>query len=48
VNDFARVHFKGGGHLNAAGGEHYDTLENTIQYFLKALKSDAPTMDTTI
>jgi phosphoesterase RecJ-like protein len=42
VNDFARNYFKGGGHLNAAGGEHYDTLENTIEYFLNALKSDAP------
>jgi phosphoesterase RecJ-like protein len=42
VNDFARIHFKGGGHRNAAGGEHYDTLDNTIEYFLKALKSDFP------
>jgi phosphoesterase RecJ-like protein len=42
VNDFARIYFKGGGHLNAAGGEHYDTLENTIEYFLKALKSGPP------
>jgi len=42
VNDFARIHFKGGGHLNAAGGEHYDSLENTIEYFRKALKSDFP------
>jgi bifunctional oligoribonuclease and PAP phosphatase NrnA len=41
VNDFARTHFNGGGHLNAAGGEHYDSLENTIKYFLEALKSDA-------
>ncbi|MBA4321323.1 MAG: DHH family phosphoesterase [Odoribacter sp.] len=42
VNDFARKHFKGGGHLNAAGGDHYDTLEKTIEYFLRALTSDAP------
>jgi phosphoesterase RecJ-like protein len=42
VNDFARIHFKGGGHLNAAGGEHYDTLDNTVKYFLNALKSDFP------
>jgi phosphoesterase RecJ-like protein len=42
VNDFARIHFNGGGHLNASGGEHYDTLENTIQFFLYALKSDHP------
>jgi phosphoesterase RecJ-like protein len=45
VNDFARIHFKGGGHLNAAGGEHYDTLENTIEYFLKALKSSHPVIN---
>ena len=44
VNDFARLHFKGGGHLNAAGGEHSDTLENTIEYFLKALKSAPPVL----
>jgi bifunctional oligoribonuclease and PAP phosphatase NrnA len=42
VNDFASAHFNGGGHRNASGGEHYDTLENTIGYFLKALKSDFP------
>jgi bifunctional oligoribonuclease and PAP phosphatase NrnA len=48
VNDFARVHFNGGGHQNAAGGEHYDTLENTIEYFLKLLKSDSPPMNSLI
>jgi phosphoesterase RecJ-like protein len=42
VSDFAFAHFKGGGHRNAAGGEHYDTLENTIRYFLEVLKSDFP------
>jgi phosphoesterase RecJ-like protein len=42
VDDFARIHFNGGGHRNAAGGEHYDSLENTIGYFLKALESDSP------
>jgi bifunctional oligoribonuclease and PAP phosphatase NrnA len=42
VSDFANAHFKGGGHRNAAGGEHYDTLENTIGYFLKVLKTDFP------
>ena len=45
VNDFARIHFKGGGHLNAAGGEHKDTLRNTIEYFLNALKSDSPLLN---
>jgi phosphoesterase RecJ-like protein len=42
ASDFAFVHFKGGGHRNAAGGEHYDTLDNTIRYFLNVLKSDFP------
>ena len=41
VNDFAEKYFSGGGHMNAAGGEYYDTLDNTIKYFLKALKSIA-------
>ena len=42
VSEFARKYFKGGGHLNAAGGEHSDTLENTVRYFLKTLKSEFP------
>jgi len=29
VNDFARAHFSGGGHLNAAGGKSDLSLENT-------------------
>jgi len=40
-NEIASRYFKGGGHQNAAGGEHYDTLENTIKYFLKVLKKNA-------
>ncbi len=31
VNQFARENFNGGGHINAAGGKSYDTLENTIK-----------------
>jgi bifunctional oligoribonuclease and PAP phosphatase NrnA len=42
VNDFAKKYFNGGGHLNAAGGDHYDTLENTIEYFRKVLVTDYP------
>lgn len=34
---FASQYFGGGGHLNASGGEYYDTLTNTINFFLKAL-----------
>lgn len=33
VNQFARANFGGGGHINAAGGKSYDTLEHTIKKF---------------
>lgn len=33
VNKFAREHFTGGGHINAAGGKSHDSLENTIKKF---------------
>lgn len=33
VNDFARAHFSGGGHLNAAGGKSYLSLEETVVKF---------------
>ena len=33
VNQFAREHFNGGGHINAAGGKSYDSLEKTIAKF---------------
>jgi bifunctional oligoribonuclease and PAP phosphatase NrnA len=39
-NEFASLYFSGGGHLNASGGEYPDTLENTIEYFLKVLKEN--------
>ena len=39
-NEFAAKYFAGGGHLNASGGEYYDTLNNTIDYFLKTLKEN--------
>jgi phosphoesterase RecJ-like protein len=35
VNEFARNHFNGGGHLNAAGGRSEDSLKNTILNFIK-------------
>lgn len=31
VNQFARDHFNGGGHINAAGGKSNDSLENTVK-----------------
>lgn len=33
VNQFAREHFNGGGHINAAGGKSNDSLANTIKKF---------------
>ncbi len=33
VNDFARKHFSGGGHLNAAGGESTKKMDAAIQEF---------------
>lgn len=40
TNEFATRYFGGGGHLNASGGEYYDTLDNTIDHFLKALQEN--------
>lgn len=33
VNVFAHDHFNGGGHMNAAGGESYNTLETAVKTF---------------
>ena len=33
VNEFARNHFNGGGHINAAGGKSVETIQNTILKF---------------
>ncbi|PWT77016.1 MAG: DHH family phosphoesterase [Bacteroidetes bacterium] len=41
VNVFARTYFEGGGHFNAAGGRSSDTLEHTVQRFLRAMKENA-------
>ena len=37
VNLFARKHFSGGGHKNAAGGKSDDAMAKTIENFLKVL-----------
>ena len=37
VNEFARNHFNGGGHINAAGGRSSETLENTVKEFISIL-----------
>ncbi len=33
VNDFARQHYSGGGHRNAAGGDSYLSMEETLKVF---------------
>jgi phosphoesterase RecJ-like protein len=38
VNEFARQHFDGGGHLNAAGGISRLTVEETIAKFLQSIE----------
>ncbi len=45
VNDFASRYFSGGGHMNASGGEYFDTLDNTIAYFLKVLNENAELLE---
>ena len=37
VNDFARNHYSGGGHINAAGGKSSQSLNNTINEFISIL-----------
>jgi phosphoesterase RecJ-like protein len=39
VNDFARNHFNGGGHHNAAGGISFDSLADTVAKFESLLPS---------
>ena len=42
VNEFARAHFSGGGHFNAAGGKSELSLEATIEKFEKLLSKTHP------
>lgn len=37
VNEFARIYFEGGGHINAAGGKSDLSLEETIEKFISIL-----------
>lgn len=37
-NTFARTHFNGGGHYNAAGGESDESLETNVQQFKKVIQ----------
>jgi phosphoesterase RecJ-like protein len=41
VNQFARNHFGGGGHINAAGGKSYLTLQETVEKFESILNTIA-------
>ncbi|UUC47397.1 DHH family phosphoesterase [Flavobacterium cerinum] len=43
VNQFARQHFNGGGHINAAGGKSFLPLDETIQQFIAILASEKTT-----
>jgi phosphoesterase RecJ-like protein len=38
VNVFARNHFEGGGHKNAAGGRSSESLEQNVKNFKEVLK----------
>ena len=38
VNAFARTHFEGGGHKNAAGGRSSESLEATVKKFKEVIK----------
>lgn len=40
VNTFARKYFEGGGHFNAAGGRSSDSLDKTVQRFIKAIEEN--------
>ncbi|MGO3182186.1 MAG: DHH family phosphoesterase [Aequorivita sp.] len=39
VNDFAREHYSGGGHINAAGGKSSQSLNKTVSEFISILPS---------
>lgn len=38
ANTFAARYFNGGGHLNAAGGRFYGTMDQAVEYFINSLK----------
>ncbi len=41
VNQFAREHFNGGGHINASGGKSYQSLKETVNKFENIVKTIA-------
>ncbi len=44
VNSFSAKHFNGGGHTNAAGGESFDSLQETTKKFVTILKDYEKTL----
>lgn len=40
VNQFARAYFNGGGHINAAGGKYFKTIEDTIADFKEKIEKE--------
>ncbi len=40
VNVFARKYFNGGGHVNAAGGQNKEPLEEVVRIFMAAMKEN--------
>ena len=40
VNKFAKKHFNGGGHINAAGGVSNLTLDETVEQFIKVIAEE--------
>lgn len=40
VNDFARQHYQGGGHINAAGGRSEADMETTVARFRELIKNE--------
>lgn len=39
VNDFAKTYYKGGGHINAAGGDSFKNMKDTIKDFKEFIKN---------
>lgn len=40
VNQFSRKYFNGGGHINAAGGKYFKSIEDTIEDFKEKVESE--------
>lgn len=40
VNQFSRKYFNGGGHINAAGGKYFKSIENTIEDFKEKVEME--------